>query len=199
MKLVHKALTAMTVVLLLAGCGTAAGGHTGSGGNTGSGEKEKPKMNMQQAAERADQILDETMAAIVPPVQWTHRQTMPGNCSTDRARTVMTIISEQRRSAFLGLVDRHWRSKGYAFRATSVDKLSAHYLTPDGFQLEVLIGWKGQAHFEITTPCVDKSEVLPPTTPPNGPDYSNQPPTAPNVTSDFWSSTTPLPSSSASS
>ncbi|MFI8517274.1 hypothetical protein ACIGEZ_05525 [Streptomyces sp. NPDC085481] len=185
----RRGLAAMGLVMLLAGCSTMGGGQTGSG------DKEKPKMNMQQAAEQADRILDETMAAIVPPVQWTHRATMPGTCSTDRARTVMTIISEERRTAFLGLVDRHWKGKGYTFRAASVDKLSAHYLTPDGFQLEVLIGWKGQAHFEVTTPCVEKSDVLPPATPPNGPDYSKQPPTAPNVESDFWSAHSTAPSS----
>ncbi|MER5207692.1 hypothetical protein [Streptomyces sp. NPDC002825] len=130
-------------------------------------------------------------------MQWTHRQTMAGNCSSDRSRTVMTIISEERRGAFLGLVDRHWKSKGFTFRATSKNKLAAYYVSPDGFQAKVLIGWKGQAHFEVTTPCVEKSDVAPPTTPPNGPDYSKLPATAPNVTSDFWSAHTPISASSA--
>ncbi|MGW4161603.1 hypothetical protein [Streptomyces sp. NPDC004788] len=155
-------------------------------------------MNMQQAADRADEILDDVLAAIVPPVQWTHRPTMAGNCSTDRSRTVMTIISEERRGAFLGLVDRHWKSKGFTFRATSKDKQAAYYLSPDGFQAKVLIGWKGQAHFEVTTPCVEKSDVAPPTSPPNGVDYYNKPPTAPNVTSEFWSATAPVPGTTAS-
>ncbi|MFD7326756.1 hypothetical protein ACFV9D_37685 [Streptomyces sp. NPDC059875] len=155
-------------------------------------------MNMQQAADRADEILDETFTAIVPPVQWTHRETMAGKCSTDRSRTVMTIISEERRSAFLGVVDRHWKSKGFTFRAASQDKLAAYYVTPDGFQLSVLIGWKGQAHFEVTTPCVEVSDVAPPTSKPNGPDYSKMPPTAPNVTSDFWSAKAPVSSKSGS-
>ncbi|XIE78726.1 hypothetical protein AB6O49_12675 [Streptomyces sp. SBR177] len=153
-------------------------------------------MNMQQAADRADEILDDVLGAIVPPVEWTHRQTMPGNCSTDRSRTVMTIISEQRRGAFLGLVDRYWKSQGFTFRATTKDKQAAYYVSPDGFQASVLIGWKGQAHFEVTTPCVEKSDVAPPTSPPRGRDYYNEPPTAPNVTSDFWSATTPLPAGS---
>ncbi|MGW5776033.1 hypothetical protein [Streptomyces sp. NPDC003863] len=188
-----RALATTSLVILLAGCGMSGGTQTGGRGTM------EPKMNMQQAAERADQILDETFAAIVPPVQWTHGSAMPGNCSTDRRRTVMTIISEERMPAFLGLVDRFWKSKGFTFRAASQDKQAAYYVTPDGFQLSVLFGWKGQAHFEVTTPCVEKSGVLPPTTPPNGPDYSKLPPTAPNVTSDFWSAKTPVPSASPSS
>ncbi|MFF9198626.1 hypothetical protein ACF09L_25765 [Streptomyces sp. NPDC014779] len=183
--------------VVTAGCGLTGGSGAADGGRgqgQGKGKERAPvvRMTMQQAAERADRILDDTFAAIVPPVQWTHRQSMDGECSTDRRRTVMTIVSEQRRPAFLRLVERHWRAQGFTFRATSKDKQAVYYLTPDGFQLSVLIGWKGQAHFEVTTPCVEKSVVRPPLTPPNGPDYSKRPPTAPNVESPFWSADTPV-------
>ncbi|WP_329120038.1 hypothetical protein [Streptomyces sp. NBC_01353] len=188
----RRALAALGLMVLVAACSP-----TGEEKEQSGKERVVPKMDMQEAADRADKILDDTFAAITPPVQWTHRQTMAGNCSTDRKRTVMTIISEERRSAFLGVVDRHWRSKGFTFRATSKDKLSAYYWTPDGFQVNVQIGWKGQAHLEVTTPCVDPSDVAAPTAPPNGHDYSKQPPTAPNVTSDFWSVKAPAPGASA--
>ncbi|MDX5565947.1 hypothetical protein PYK79_25275 [Streptomyces sp. ID05-04B] len=151
-------------------------------------------MNLQEAADRADTILDQTFAAIKPPVQWTHRYFMPGGCYVDRDRSVMTIISAERRGSFLGVVERHWKSKGYKLVATSQNGLAANFVTQDGFQLEVLVGPNGQAHLSVTTPCVEESEVGPPTSKPNGPDYSKQELPAPNVKSTFWSSDEPLPS-----
>ncbi|GGQ74193.1 hypothetical protein GCM10010280_20790 [Streptomyces pilosus] len=64
----------MTAVLamVLAGCGTT--------GSTSSNKESRSTMNLQEAADRADDILDETFAAIKPPVQWTHRYSMPGDC-----------------------------------------------------------------------------------------------------------------------
>lgn len=173
---------AALLILAVSGCGLIGGQDDG---------KRRPKMNMQQAAERADAILDDTFAAIKPPVQWTHRQAKDGSCSTDRPRAVLTIISPERRGSFMGLVDRHWKSKGFTLRGTSQDKQAAYYLTPDGFQVSLLFGWKGQAHFEVTTPCVEPSEVRPPTTRPNGPDYSKEELPAPYQHSDFWSAGAP--------
>ncbi|MEU7338950.1 hypothetical protein [Streptomyces sp. NPDC007074] len=150
-------------------------------------------MNMQEAAGAADGILDQTLAAIRPPVQWTHTYSAPGDCYVDRDRSVMTVISAERRGSFLGLVERHWKSKGYRLVATSRNGLAANFETQDGFQLEVLIGPNDQAHLSVTTPCVEKSEVAPPTSKPNGPDYSKRELPAPNVQSTFWSADAPLP------
>ncbi|MER6855712.1 hypothetical protein [Streptomyces pilosus] len=104
----------------------------------------------------------------------------------------MTIISAERRGSFLGVLERHWTSKGYKLVTTSPNGLVAHFRTQDGFQLEVLIAPNGQAHLSVTTPCVDKSEVAQPTSKPNGPDYARQELPAPDVRSSFWSSDAPL-------
>ncbi|MFE2696376.1 hypothetical protein [Streptomyces mirabilis] len=77
--------------------------------------------------------------------------------------------------------------------ATSPNGLASNFETQDGFQLEALIGTTGQAHVSDTTPCVEKSELAPPTSKPNGPDYKQELP-APNVRSTFWSSDAPLSS-----
>lgn len=153
-------------------------------------------MNMQEAADRADAILDGTFSAIKPAVRWTPTYTVPAECSVDRDRTVMTIISEQRRAAFLGVVERYWKSKGYELVDVSANGLAANFQTEDGFQLQVLVGAHGQAHFSVTTPCVEQSEVSAASSPPVGPDYSRQEVPAPNVHSDFWSSSDPLPPAS---
>ena len=178
-----RVAAASVLVLLLAGCGST--------GTASSGKESQSKMNMQEAADKADTILDETFAAIKPPVQWTHTYSMPGDCYVDRERSVMTIISTERRGSFLGVLERHWKSKGYKLVATSQNGLAANFKTQDGFQLEVLIGTTGQAHVSVTTPCVEKSEVAPPTSTPNGPDYSKQKLPAPNVKSTFWSNDAP--------
>ncbi|MFD9280834.1 hypothetical protein ACFWD7_26610 [Streptomyces mirabilis] len=64
-------------------------------------------MNMQEAAEQADSILDKTFSAIKPAAQWTHAHSTPGDCFVDRERSVMTIISTERRGSFLGVLERH--------------------------------------------------------------------------------------------
>lgn len=172
------------LALLLTGCGPS-GTHSSS-------KEQTAKMNMQEAAEHADAILDETFAAIKPAVEWTHTYSMPGDCFVDRDRSVMTIISAERRGAFLGVVERHWKSKGYKLVATSENGLAANFNTQDGFQIQVLVGTTGQANFSVTTPCVEKSEVAPPTSSPNGPDYSKQETPAPNIYSKFWSVKAPI-------
>ncbi|MFI7295399.1 hypothetical protein [Streptomyces sp. NPDC050121] len=181
-----RVAAAAVLALLLSGCG-ATGGASSS-------KESHSKMNLQEAADRADAILDEAFAAIKPPVQWTHLYSMPGDCYVDRDRSVMTIISAERRGSFLGVLERHWKSKGYKLVATSPNGLAANFETQDGFQLEVLIGPNGQAHLSVTTPCVEKSDVAPPTSRPNGPDYSKQKLPEPNVRSTFWSGDTPLSS-----
>lgn len=181
-----RVAAAAALVLVLSGCGAA--------GSASTSKESRSKMNLQEAADRADAILDEAFEAIKPPVQWTHLYSMPGDCYVDRDRSVMTVISAERRGSFLGVLERHWKSRGYQLVATSPNGLAANFETRDGFQLEVLIGPNGQAHLSVTTPCVEKSEVAQPTSKPNGPDYSRQTLPEPNVRSAFWSSTTPLPS-----
>lgn len=50
-------------------------------------------MNMQEAADRADGMLDAVLKKIDPEVQWAHGQTTKGSCDVTRRRTVMTIVS----------------------------------------------------------------------------------------------------------
>ncbi|MEU9315252.1 hypothetical protein [Streptomyces sp. NPDC048295] len=167
----------MAGALLLAGCGT-------SGESAG----REVKMNMQEAALRADEILDGTFAAIKPAVHWTHGESTEGGCDVQRRRAVMTIISEERRGSFLGVIERYWDSKGYEQLAVNKSKSPAiYYRTPDGFNVRVLVGGNGQAFFEVATPCVDASEVSPPKAQTVGPNYAGKRIPFPDIRSDFWS------------
>ncbi|MEV1038514.1 MULTISPECIES: hypothetical protein [unclassified Streptomyces] len=164
-------------VLLLTGCGK-------SGDSTG----REMKMNMQEAAMRADEILDGTFAAIKPSVHWTHDESIEGVCDVQRSRAVMTIVSEERRGSFLGVIERYWKSQGYEQLAVNKSKSPAmYYRTPDGFNVRVLIGSNGQAFFEVATPCVNTSKVSPPKAETVGPNYAGRDIPFPDVKSDFWS------------
>ncbi|XIE80312.1 hypothetical protein AB6O49_24855 [Streptomyces sp. SBR177] len=108
----------------------------------------------------------------------------------------MTIISEQRRGSFLGVIERFWQKSGYEITGVNRDReMPAIFArSSEGFQLSLDVGYKGQVVFQVDTPCVDESDVAEPTSKPNGPSYPLGKIPTPNVRSDFWSATTPLPS-----
>lgn len=112
-----------------------------------------------------------------------------------RRIAVLTVISDERRGNFLGVVERYWKNRGYEVTSVNKDKkLPAIYVeTPKGFSLSLSFGYKGQAFFEAASPCADESEVAPPKANGNGTDYSGEKPPLPNQHSDFWSARTPVP------
>ncbi|MBD0742001.1 hypothetical protein BG418_10955 [Streptomyces sp. CBMA152] len=164
---------------------------------------------MQQAAEKADAILQETLAGITPGLRWVHEASDDSGCpdwknaatgagSVARGVMIMTIVSPERRGSLLGVVERNWKARG--FKITSIDSdatLPAVYAsTPDNFRMEVAVGGEGQFKFGITTPCFADSPVQEPTTPSNvdtnTPAYEGgKPLPRPYIHDDFWSANTP--------
>lgn len=173
--------------MLLFGCESVDGSPASSdgGGNV--------NMNMQEAADRADGILDDTFARIHPPVNWVHGESTEGSCDVSRRRAVVTVISEQRRGSFLGIVERGWKESGYRQLGVNANAASpaTYFETPDGFRVRLLIGGRGQAFFEVATPCVEESRVAPPTPAPGEEVHVGKPVPPPNVRSDFWSAGAP--------
>ncbi|MFE9457725.1 hypothetical protein [Streptomyces californicus] len=186
-----RASAMVAVGMLLAGCGLLSESRDGRGVPAG--------MDMQEAAEHADGMFYATVGAIKPELAWTHRATTTGRCDVSRYWTVMTVISEQRRGNFLGVVERFWKANDYRIDTVnpSKDLPTIIATSPDGFGIRVSFGYKGQAFFEVTTPCVDKSEVARPVKAANGRAYEGKIPT-PDVRSAFWSAESPVPSPSAS-
>ncbi|MFH9618867.1 hypothetical protein ACH4MM_34895 [Streptomyces pratensis] len=91
-------------------------------------------------------------------------------------------------------MERFWRKSGYQIRAINNDlEFPAVYArTRDGFGVSLSFGGKGQAFFEVDSPCVQVSEVASPTTSPNGPSYEGvYPIPRPNIRSPFWSAGAP--------
>lgn len=150
---------------------------------------ERVDMDMQVAADHADEIMDATLASIEPPVHWAHGPTTTGSCGVTRRRAVMTVVSDERRGSFLGLVERVWRKRHYKIKGVNSDRDSPaiYAQAQDGFGVSLIFGG-GQAFFEVDSPCVEESDVAESTTPPNGPSYEGvYPLPRPNIHSDFWS------------
>ncbi|MEW2179787.1 hypothetical protein AB0890_26075 [Streptomyces sp. NPDC005406] len=171
----------------LLGCVAAVGLSAALFGCVADGNK--VEMDMQAAAGHADGIMDTTLAGIEPPVQWAHGPTTTGSCGVTRRRSVMTIVSDERRGSFLGLVERNWRKRDYKIKGINNDQDSPaiYAQTRGGFGVSLIFGG-GQAFFEVDSPCVEESEVAESTTAPNGPPYDGvYPLPRPNVHSDFWS------------
>ncbi|MFF8966443.1 hypothetical protein ACF1BK_27260 [Streptomyces globisporus] len=191
MRRAKRALAPVAVVLVLAlgvplaGCGNESGAR-GDGVSAG---KEKG-VDMQEAAEQSDAMLDAVLKGIDPDVQWAHGPTTTRACGVTRRRTVMTVVSPERRQTFLDRAETFWRKNGYRIKAVNKDeKFPAVYaVTRSGFGVSVSFRGKGQAFLEADSPCVKESKVADPTTEPNGPAYKDvYPLPRPNVRSDFWS------------
>ncbi|MFJ9677726.1 hypothetical protein ACIRP2_06695 [Streptomyces sp. NPDC101194] len=177
----------------LSGCGNDSGQSSGSAsaGTTKSTKSAKgSNMNMQEAAERSDSMLDAVLKAIDPEVQWAHGPTTTGSCDVTRRRTVMTIVSAERRQGFLDQVEKFWRESDYRIKGKNKDEeFPAIYAqTKAGFGISVSFRGRGQAFFEADSPCVKESKVADSASKPNGPAYEGvYPLPGPNVRSDYWS------------
>ncbi|WP_098897186.1 hypothetical protein [Streptomyces sp. st77] len=194
MRRAKRALPPVAVVLVLAlgvplaGCGSESGAR--GEGATSAGKESGATMDMQEAAEQSDAMLDAVLEGIDPDVQWAHGPTTTRACGVTRRRTVMTVVSPERRQTFLDRAENFWRKNGYRIKAVNKDeKFPAVYaVTRSGFGVSVSFRGKGQAFLEADSPCVKESKVAAPTAEPNGPAYEDvYPLPRPNVRSDFWS------------
>jgi hypothetical protein len=204
MRKLHIAI-ALTLLLFSSACEVKSGQSTE--------RKQQNTMNMQEAADRADVLLDATVTAIRPPVQWIYGQQINTSCAdlknestgagrVARYRRVMTIISSERRGNFLGIVERYWKASGYEI--TGIDgnvEMPAIFATsPEGFKVSLEFGEQGRARFLAQSACVAESEVSMPMPDSSGSsDSADKENLIPNVRSDFWSAATPVPTASPSS
>ncbi|MFD8731061.1 hypothetical protein [Streptomyces sp. NPDC059611] len=185
-------VVATVLALALSGCGnvgTASESGSGSGSSSGRG-KESGRMDMQEAAERSDAMLDAVLEAVDPDLQWAHGPTTTRACGVTRRRTVMTVVSADRRQTLLDRAEAFWRKSEYRIKAVNKDEVfpAVYAVTEAGFGVSVSFRGKGQAFLEADSPCVKESKVAPPTAEPNGPAYEGvYPLPRPNVRSGFWS------------
>ncbi|MFJ4851861.1 hypothetical protein [Streptomyces sp. NPDC088730] len=167
-------------------------------------EKERPTMDMQQAGQRAEVILDGTMAAIHPSVKWVHGTTSETACSTGlnrptgtttvfRSRNILTVVSKERRGELLEQVRRYWEQQGArdfsVFSDRDVPRLRAR--TADGFAVILQVGSIGNVFVEAGVSCVEDSAMTYPPGTPGQPGGPNKAELTPREQSEFWSSGDP--------
>ncbi|MFC9811823.1 hypothetical protein ACFVJM_07135 [Streptomyces virginiae] len=189
-------LSVLAFTALAAGCG--------SGGEKGD---MKPAMHLQQGAERADAILQETLGAVRPELKWNHGPGGSAGCtkgvagaatgtgSAKRSITILTVVSEQRRGALIGVIERDWKSRGYKITSVrqAAEAPAVYASTPDGYSLSVEVAGEGQFFLDAATPCLDDSSVMDPMTQPNTHVRSGPFPQRPDERDEFWSAATPVP------
>ncbi|UFR04370.1 hypothetical protein KBP30_25800 [Streptomyces sp. Go40/10] len=202
-----RVVTLLTAALLVSGCGFVGDG-------AGEGRQEKPvkenHMNMQEAGDRAEEMLDAFLGAIHPSVEVIPGASSASACSdfkndstgtgsVTRRRAVVTIISSERRGNFLGVVERYWKKHGYKITSVVDNKeMPAIYATaPNDFRVALEFGYAGQANFVVVSPCVTESKVTEPSRKPVDPEAFKSE-GLPYLHSDFWSLKAPVPSSSPS-
>ncbi|MGW0672037.1 hypothetical protein [Streptomyces sp. NPDC002746] len=178
----------MLLVVVLAAC-------------QGEAEQEEPAMDMQQAGQRAEVILDGTMAAIHPSVKWVHGTPMEQPCSTGlnrptgtttvvRSRNILTVVSEQRRGELLEQVRRYWKQQRAQDFSVKSDKNMPwiRATTADGFTLSLQVGSIGNVFVNAGLSCVEDSDTTYPAGTPGRPGGSKKEELTPRGHSDFWSS-----------
>ncbi|WP_371772903.1 hypothetical protein [Streptomyces sp. NBC_01438] len=186
-----RLLGCVVVVVVLAAC-------------QGEAEPEEPAMDMQQAGQRAEVILDGTMAAIHPSVKWARGTPMEQPCSTGlnrptgtttvvRSRNILTVVSEQRRGELLEQVRRYWKQQGAQDFSVKSDKsmLWIRATAADGFSLSLQVGSIGNVFADAGLSCAEDSDTTYPPGTPGQPGGSKKEELTPREHSDFWSSGDP--------
>ncbi|WP_405897999.1 hypothetical protein OG242_11100 [Streptomyces sp. NBC_00727] len=168
----------------------------------GAKEREEPKMDMQQAGERAEGILDGTMAAMRPPVAWSYGNPSDTACSSGvnepsgtttvfRSRNITTVVSEQRRDELLKQVREYWEQQGVqdftVHSGKGMPRIRA--TTADGFTVILQVGSIGNVFVEAGISCVEDSAMTYPTGTPGLPGGPDEPDLRPHEHSPHWSAT----------
>ncbi|WP_329591918.1 hypothetical protein OG195_26405 [Streptomyces sp. NBC_01362] len=186
---------------------TACGAGSGQGGEERQGKKERkaPTMDMQQAGQRSEAVLDGTLAAIRPAVKWAYGAPVESACSTGlneptgtttvtRSRNILTVVSEQRRGNLLGLVQRHWEGQGFRVVSVNTDKDMPRIEAkgPDGVTVSLEVGSIGNVSLNAGLSCAENSAMTYPTGTPGRPGGPRTEEVRPREHSAFWSSEEPL-------
>lgn len=106
----------------------------------------------------------------------------------------MTKISKERRGSLLGVIERHWKKKGYEITGVDSDreKPAIFASTAEDYRIAFKIGRRGQVFIQIASPCTLWSEKEAKLTEPNSPNFLNEKLPYPNHEDDFWSVTKPI-------
>ncbi|MGW2839701.1 hypothetical protein ACWCWD_18090 [Streptomyces sp. NPDC001493] len=172
--------------------------------NRAQGER-RPTLDMEQAGQRAEDILDGTLAAVRPSVAWSHGSPVEAACSAGlneptgtttvtRSRNILTVVSDERRGNLLGAVQRYWKEKGFTIQSVNSDASmpSIRAKAPDGFAVALEVGSIGNVSVSAGLSCAANSAVTYPAGTPGVPGGPKAEEVRPGERSAFWSSSEPL-------
>ncbi|MFD5077515.1 hypothetical protein [Streptomyces sp. NPDC058371] len=193
-----RAIGAVLAIVFIAGCSSDDGSENFKGDT---------KLDMREAAGKADDLIYRTLSAVKPPLEWTHDTSDHGACDgsngasgygdVTRRAVVMTEVSEARRGALLGVIERYWKEAGHKITDVNSNKEFPEVFaeTRDGLlRMSLVVGGKGQFFLDVQTACVKEAQVTAPSTEVNGTSYYGKAIPRPNVRSDFWSLGRPVSS-----
>ncbi|MDH6109777.1 hypothetical protein P3T36_005422 [Kitasatospora sp. MAP12-15] len=116
----------------------------------------KPLIPPAQAGQRIDSLLDETTAAIQPPLKYWDESPQvdaaPSSGLSDhtqnwgsvtRSRHVMTKVAEAKYATLLDMLKRSWEAKGYKVTSTGPPQLAENASAPDGSGVGISFGGSG--------------------------------------------------------
>lgn len=179
---------AMTTALLVSACGFAG--------------KESPSMNFSDARDKINEILDDTTGAIKPPLKWwdvstditeemTTLNNPSGKVTVSRERIIRTKFSQEKIGALLGVVERHWKKRGYSIDSVNSSRLpSISAVTPDGYGVDIRVGVGRAVTFSAVIDGVKDPGEHPftdETYPPIPRHSDGYPNTVPDTDDSFWS------------
>ncbi|GAA1985384.1 hypothetical protein [Kitasatospora viridis] len=185
-----KSLALFTLVALAVGCHST---HTPS--------ESTSVLAPSDARAKLTALLDDTFAAVSPPLKFreswpdvTENDAPEGTANVSLDRFVLTKVDRGKYGALLGLVERHWKARGYTIESvnTDVSMPGIFARTPDRSAVQLTVGAPGNITVTANVSPIDVAD----STPPGGP-YGPRPvePTAANGNLDilptyddpFWS------------
>ncbi|MCX4747128.1 hypothetical protein OG455_16650 [Kitasatospora sp. NBC_01287] len=154
-------------------------------------------MSPPEARTRMTALLDDTFSAVSPALRfrdgWPHsieNDEPPHSANAYLDRYVMTRIAPAKYGALLGLVERHWKERGYTIENVNADTrmpaITAR--SPEGAVLSLVVGYPGNVTLTAAvTPITATPDPFGPE-PPQPTLANGNPDILPTEDDPFWSS-----------
>ncbi|WP_146259045.1 hypothetical protein [Streptomyces tateyamensis] len=125
-------------------------------------------MSPTEARARLTALLDDTLTAVTPPLgfrdSWpdvTENDTPRGTANVSLDRFVTTRVDPTKYGALLGLVERHWKARGYTIESVNPDTAMPAIFarTPDRSAIHLTIGYPGNITFTANVSPIDAPDL----------------------------------------
>lgn len=153
-------------------------------------------MSPDEARNRLHALLDDTFAAVAPPLRFregwpttTENDAPSGTANVALDRYVMTKVSSAKYGALLGLVERHWKERGYTIESVNADaRMPAIYArASDGAALNLRVGYPGNITITAAVTPIPLTPVPFGPEPPQPTLANGNPDILPTTDDPFWS------------